>query len=516
MNIRVPLLCRNAVLLALVACAGCTDPDPANRASMPDRPVTVIELAARDYARESTRTGSVSLYREERIGFEVSGRVLAVLDEGLEVRGPALDEKGQLVRSGDVIATLEKTRYRLQVEALEARLTAARRDIDEAQAQLKLADQTLERQRRLLTKGVGNQQSVDDAQSVYDRAIAQLEGRRAAVNEVEEELERAREDLADTRLLAPFSGRITSVHVTQGAVVEAGTPLVTLTLMDPVQVQVEVSADDERAIQTGDRAIIYPKDPLYGGQRVPINAIVFEKGAVADPELRTFRIDLIVRNERRRVEQLYPELEGLPIVNDYLPVVKRYQGEAGPLFVHAKSVYEEQGKTYVLRLPGVGFHSGAERSAVGKHRPEKIEIALGDVYETVIKWNFRSLTDGGDLREGDFLIVGPKAEQLDGVAVGRPQWLLRPGDLVPVQFFLSALPRGYYVPIRAISVVDGEQALFVVEDGRARARPVQIGETFRELRRVEGDGISDGAKVIVDGVHYVSDGQPVSITETLP
>ena len=134
----------------------------------------------------------------------------------------------------------------------------------------------------------------------------------------------------------------------------------------------------------------------------------------------------------------------------------------------------------------------------------------------MIKWNFRSLTDGGDLREGDFLIVGAKPEQVDGVAVGRPQWLLRPGDLLPVQFFLSALPRGYYVPIKAITMVGGEHAVFVVDDGRARARPVRVGETFRELRRIEGPGISDGTRVIVGGVHYVSDGQPVTITETLP
>ena len=131
------------MLLVILAGAGCTDNDSAQRVSMPSRPVTVIELAPRDYARESTRTGSVSLYREERIGFEVNGRVLAVLDAGLEVRGPAFDENGAQVRAGDVIATLEKTRYRLQVDALEARLSAARRDIEAAQAERKLADQTL-------------------------------------------------------------------------------------------------------------------------------------------------------------------------------------------------------------------------------------------------------------------------------------------------------------------------------------------------------------------------------------
>ncbi len=82
--------------------------------------------------------------------------------------------------------------------------------------------------------------------------------------------------------------------------------MVTLTLMDPVHVQIEVSADDERQIKTGDRAIIYPKDPAQDGKRVPVYAIVFEKSAVADPKFRTFRIDLIVRNARRHLESQDP------------------------------------------------------------------------------------------------------------------------------------------------------------------------------------------------------------------
>ena len=247
---------------------------------------------------------------------------------------------------------------------------------------------------------------------------------------------------------------------------------------------------------------------------MPVNAIVFEKGAVADPQLRTFRIDLIVRNQRRHVEQLDPRLAGLAVVDDYLPVIREFQGESGPLFVPIDSVLRAGGRTFVLRLPGVSFHPGAERSAVGKHMPDKVEITLGTRYTTVINWNFRSLRESGDLTEGDFLVLRPMPEHVDGVAIGRPQWLLRPRDLVPVQFTLSASPTGYYVPINAITLSDTGEAVFVVEDGRAIERPVSVKETFKELRRIEGEGIADGVRVIVGGVHYVSDGQPVEVTGT--
>ncbi len=501
------------LIAVLAMTAGCEQ--QIHSSTMQTRPVTIIELSEQDFARERTLTGVVNLYREEDIGFEIAGRVTTVLDEGYEVRGPAFNEQGDLVRQGDPIAAMGATRYGSQVGALQARLDAARRDLQAMAAQVTLARQTLERQKAILAEGAGAQQAVDDAQSAFDQSTAQLAARRARVQEVTQQLDTATEDLGDAVLFAPFSGRITRVHISEGAVVKAGIPVVTLTLMDPVRIQVEVSADDERDIETGDRAIIWPKDPLHDGERVPVNAIVFEKSAVADPALRTFRIDMIARNQRHHVDQLNPELAGLPIIKDYLPAVREFQGEEGPLFVPIDSILVEGDKTFVLRLAGVSFHAGADRSVVGKHIPEKVRITLGDQYTTVVHWNFRSVTSSEDLAEGDFLIRNPQPNYIEGVAGGRPQWLLRPRDLIPVRFALSATTPGFYVPNRAIALLGDSQVVFVVEDGVARARPVSVHETFEELRRIEGDGITTGAKVIVGGVHYVSDGQPITITEAL-
>ena len=171
--------------------------------------------------------------------------------------------------------------------------------------------------------------------------------------------------------------------------------------------------------------------------------------------------------------------------------------------------------SYVLRLPGVSFHSGGERSAVGKHIPEKVRVTLGDVYTTVVSWTFRSIVPNETLAEGDFLILNPLPNYVDGVAGGRPQWLLRPRDLIPVQFSLSTTPTGFYVPNRAITLLGDSEIVYVVQDGVATARAVSVHESFEELRRIDGEGIRSGAQVVVGGVHYVSDGQPVTVTEVL-
>lgn len=500
----------SGIAVAVTACSehGSNGVEP----RMKPRPVTVLPLETRNFSREKRLTGAVRLYREEKVGFEVSGRVLRVLDEGKEVRGPAFDENGREVTPGQVIAKLDDTRYRLQVDATVARLEAAEQALRSVLAELDLAKKVLRRQKEVFARGTGSEQSVDDAQSRYDSLLARKAEGEARINEITEALKRAREDLDDTELVAPFSGRVTRLHVSQGAVVTEGTPVVTLSLMDPIQVHVAVSADDDRRIQTGDPALLYPKDPLRPeGEPTSVNALVYEKGAVADPDTRTFRIDLMARNARRRVDQVDPATRGLPVVTDFLPVARRYQGEAGPLFVPIDAIYREDGRTWVLRLPGVSFHAGSERSAVGRHVPDKVEVVLGDQYMTVIKWNFRALESAGELREGDFLVIGPRAGHLDGLAIGRTQWLLRPGDLVPVSIVVDTTAEGFYVPVDAITAIDGQHRVFVLDEATARDRAVEVHDTFHELRRISGDGIGTGVEVIVGGVHFVSDGQPVTV-----
>ncbi|MCG8380049.1 MAG: efflux RND transporter periplasmic adaptor subunit [Proteobacteria bacterium] len=502
------------IIMTFLLISGCNKEPESEKKTSNTRPVSVISLEEKNFSREVSLTGSVNLYRQEKVGFEVSGRIFAVQELGIEVEGPAYDENNTIIRAGDVIASMDNTRYRLIVEALEEKLNAAYQTLKSTEATLTLAKQTLDRRQGIYDRGVGDKHSVDTAKSQLDSTLAQKAQNEAVIREITENLKRAKEDLEDTKLRAPFTGRITDIHVTQGAVVEAGTPVVTLSLMDPIQVHVEVSADDDRRIQTGDRAMLYPSDPIDPNRNpIPVHALVYEKDAIADPNTRTFRIDLMARNERRRIDQVDKNTIDLPLVSEFLPVVKQYQGEEGDLFVPVDSIYFENGKSYVMTLPGVSFHAGSKRSAIGKHVPEKVEVNLGNDYFTVIKWNFRNLIQNNGLKEGDFLVVDPKKEHLKGLAIGRPQWLLRPGDLVPVNFIQDVSRKGFYVPINAISKKDNKHIVYIVINNKAQSIEVTLHDTYRELRRIEGKDLETGMQIIVGGIHYISNKQNVRIVK---
>ena len=98
-----------------------------------------------------------------------------------------------------------------------------------------------------------------------------------------------------------------------------------------------------------------------------------------------------------------------------------------------------------------------------------------------------------------------------GLAIGRPQWLLRPGDLVPVRFVINTTPQGYYVPVNAITLKNDAHIIFAVVGGKAKQIPISVHDTYGELRRIEGAALKTGLQVVIGGVHYVSEGDRLSV-----
>ena len=87
--------------------------------------------------------------------------------------------------------------------------------------------------------------------------------------------------------------------------------------------------------------------------------------------------------------------------------------------------------------------------------------------------------------------------------------LLRPGMFVNVEIITNRLEDVIAVPSLAI-LGDDEKFVFVVEEGMARKRPVEVG--MRSLSKVEIRGVEAGEKVIIgpySTLITLDDGKPV-------
>ena len=531
------------------------------------RPVTVVTLAEIDPAREETLTGTVAAWKEQEIGFQISGRIEAIQEPGVNIRGRTTDETGRLLTEGTVLARLETRRYELQKQSAAAQLEtavaeakAAETELQEvipqqiavAEAQQKLAAAERDRTKQLFERKAASQSDLDEADARFATAVgrlasekankavkaAQLESARARVREAEEQLRQAEKDLEDTQLISPFHGQIASVEQIAGSFVQAGQAALTVQMMDPVTVEVALSAERDRAIHYSDVV-----DVLLPDTEEPVPALVWLKDTVADPATRTFRLTLLVRNRQIELGVAADEATAaLPRVREAMQLFSESSRRTAPWYVNYRWLHEDDEGWFVWRMQEQTANDrrmGSTPSG-GRVTLEKVRVVPGERRIPFLQVaTFRELTDIGDLHPEEDLIAGdfhsPAGELLDelpaevrkadtaDVVYVRQQWQLRPGDFVQVELQGNALERGLYVPLNAIISGGGKQAVFVAEadeqSGRVTVRrvPVRADEkSFRNtLRRIEPltpDGLKPGDRIVLDGAWFLSEGDAVTIT----
>ena len=236
-------------------------------------------------------SGNVDVHQVE-LAFRVTGRIadLKVQEGDRVVAGQTLGTLDPVPFQTDVDsaradlqqaqAQLDKTRHGFRVEEVaEARASVAQRSAD-----LENARVTLERLQALLPSGLATHQQIDDAQSRVHMSAAQLAAARdqltlelrgsriediatqeALLAAAQARLEKAQTALADATLQAPSNGIISVRARENGAIVQAGQTVYTLTLNDPVWIRAYVSQPRLGRIKPG-MAVAITIDSVPGKQ----------------------------------------------------------------------------------------------------------------------------------------------------------------------------------------------------------------------------------------------------------
>jgi membrane fusion protein, multidrug efflux system len=164
--------------------------------------VVMVTTARLDSAAPAHRlAGTIRARTEADLGFRIGGKLLA---------RPA--EVGAKVEAGDVVATLDDTDLKLQLEAAEAARSAARIALEKGEVDLNRVT-TLEK------KGWVSDQ-VSDARTVDVEAL------RAQLLQAERSVELAQNALSYATLRADAAGVVTETYAETGQVLELGQPVV--------------------------------------------------------------------------------------------------------------------------------------------------------------------------------------------------------------------------------------------------------------------------------------------------
>lgn len=200
-----------ALLFVLAACGRETPAPPT-----PDvRPVRAEQVGVRDVAVGTRYAGTVRARHETDLAFRVGGRVQQ-----------RLVELGDVVKAGQVLATLDPQDYALATRAAQAQLAAAN-------AEARLAQQDLERFVALRAQNFISAAELDRRRAAAEAAVARA-------RQLQAEASRQGNQQTYTQLLAPHAGVITELDFEAGQVVAAGQPLARLARTGEPEVRIDV------------------------------------------------------------------------------------------------------------------------------------------------------------------------------------------------------------------------------------------------------------------------------------
>tara|TARA_R110002012_G_scaffold263456_1_gene446351 strand:+ start:197421 stop:198557 length:1137 start_codon:yes stop_codon:yes gene_type:complete len=265
--------------------------------------------------------------------------------------------EGQKVSKGQLLAKIDDGGLGQQLAQL--------------QIQTELAKTTFERQKRLWDQNIGSEIQYLQAKSTYEsqaRAVDQLQ-----------------QQIAKTRVTAPFSGTIDDVITDQGSVVAAGqSQLMRIVNLDNMYIETDVPENYIRNITKGKNVEV--NFPVLGKT---MDATVRQAGDFINPANRTFKVEVGIPTKEKDIK---PNLTAKLKINDYT--------NENALLIPQSIISENaEGEQYVY----VVNEKGSNDEGIAKKVIIKTGRTQGDIIEVlegiengaeIIKEGARSVEDG--------------------------------------------------------------------------------------------------------------------------
>ena len=316
-------------------------------------PVTVADAVLKEIPIEIKTFGNVQAHASVQIKSEVDG-ILAKIHF----------RKGQDIRQGDLLFSIDSRSYRAALDQAKANLLR-----DRAQEENALAN--ARRSRELLRRELISRSDNDKAQADSNALSATVMADRAAIAGAELQAERC-------SIRSPISGKAGDLLTTEGTLIKANDiPMVTINQIQPIEVFFSVPQADLPAIRSAmAKGILKVKAGLPRDSSPPEEGELFFVDNAIEKGTGTVRVAGIFRNDR---EVLWP--------GQYVSVTLVLGVRKDALVVPAVSVQTGQEGKFVFVVKG---------GNTVEVRPVAVQMTAGTeaVIEKGLQAGERVVTDG--------------------------------------------------------------------------------------------------------------------------
>lgn len=196
-----------------------------------------------DISHTISATGEVKAAHLVTVGAQVSGQITR-----LHVN------VGQQVLKGDLLAEINSTKQKNQLETDRARLQSYQAQLESKKISLRVAERQYKRGKNLHAGDAASREDLENAETALALAKAEVAALEAQVRETTLAVDTDAENLGYTRITAPLDGTVVSVPVDEGQTVNAAqtTPtIVQIADLNKMEIWLEISEGDIPSVSPG-------------------------------------------------------------------------------------------------------------------------------------------------------------------------------------------------------------------------------------------------------------------------
>ena len=366
--------------------------------------------------------GDVMLSRSVRLSFLKDVQLTFVAPVNEVVRGKITNEKGEIIRKGDVLARAKDYKEKILVNICSQKLKKAKQALKDSSLNLK-------RIKKLYKRHVFSERQHEEAENDYLQAVGDFDVCRLQLLE-------AKEDLDDKELRAPFSGIIEKVFASAGSSLADDEPVLVLSVFDPVCVTVKLHDVLTDLLCVDNQFQVYPTG--------------FTKsypGWLKTQEIFTDYIELSVKNYYIPKRILTPEQKKLPKIYTRIRVKRFPELPEIKLWVPREALRKDKEGDYVWIADGNKPHKACTKTAP-VFKVKKIRVKPMDKFIQKRSARYQALATDAKLSEAQIVLVKTDDDLVDGgMAVMLDScWLFQPTERVWVS--IPELARHLYVVFR--------------------------------------------------------------------
>lgn len=362
-----------------------------------------------DIVEKVSATGKIQPEVEVKISSEVSGEIIELPFK-----------EGQQVNKGDLLVRVNPDLIQSAVNRSQATYQNIKAGLEQAEASLREAKLSYDRNKQLFEKGIISKSEWDKAVSGYEIAKASQQSAYYNVQSAGASVNEAKDNLNRTTIYAPMSGTISKLDVELGERVVgtqqmAGTEILRVANLNNMEVEIDVNENDIVKVHIGDAAIVevdaYLKKEFKGVVTAIANSAA---SALTADQVTNFKVKVSILKES------YQDLmEGKG--ENYSPFRPGMTATVDIITNKRKDVVSVPISAIVIKTDTSSVKKSYDKKDIGKEEtPQKVQIE--EKFECVFVKNndeakLRVVKTGiqddtnieilSGLKAGDVIITGP-------------------------------------------------------------------------------------------------------------